>query len=564
MNHSLADNYAVSYLLQLTRPSFLIDSQGHIRRVNAAMERLCGLPNARMADLPLLSLVHPYDRSVNQSLLRRLWCGERDELRQELCLMLGHGRLLHVQMEGILLRNPGGEQHCVLASLADLSGRPGVALHERRAALKFYHRVTGWAFPPLFRDRVQQVLRQSRYRRQQAALMLLGFGQKHQADQLEKVFHQRRFLVKLMERLEALRRPDSFLGHYGHNQLGIVVEEAEPLHLLADWVQEVLETSRNVIAGELPGASIRPYAGLALFPGNGGHFDELATSAALALHKAGQDLGAGFHFSDADTQALTLSRLERHRQLQQAIRNGELILFYQPVFDLRRRKIQSVEALIRWQHPTRGLLLPADFLADLEHLELLREIGQQILVQACSQAREWRRTMPDLRLSINTFPQLFLRPDFPNRLDQALAAADLPPEALQLEITEETLVAALRDTPQHFDTLRHRGVRIAIDDYGSGASSLSQLHRADIQTLKIDGRMIGTLPACAPTAAMASAILDTARHCNFDVVAEGVETAEQFHFLQKLDCQQLQGYYLARPMPAEHFTLFDGKLPVFH
>jgi len=564
MDYSFSNTHSSAFILQLSEPAILLDQHGHVQRANPAMEQFLGLSGQAILGLPLLSLIHPYDRLANENALKALWTGRRKQFKHELCLTFGHDRLIQVLLEGTLLSNPDHVSHSTLVVFRDLTDQRSAVIVERLNALMDYHRVTGWAQAHLMRDRIQQVLRRSEYRRCRSALLLLGFGPDQDATAVSSIFRDKRNLINFAERMELVLRKDCSIGHDGQNQWCIIIEDANSTYPLARWLQHLLRTCREAMDNIAHHEEIQPYIGLSIYPDNGRQYEELLAAAAKALRGARQSDQAGFQFAGAEQQVLALARLKRGEELRRALDRQEFTLFYQPVIDLKTRTVRSVEALLRWQHPELGLLLPDTFIRDLEEAEMLEPVSHQILLQACRQIRLWRKTMGDLCLSINVFPQMFVQPEFPEVIDRALEGSGLTADALQLEITETTLIKALQVAPEHFDAMQTRGVKIAIDDYGTGISSLTQLHRAAIRTLKIDGRMIGTLPQSELTATIATAILGTARHCNYDVVAEGVETEEQFTFLQGLNCQQLQGFYLACPMPPEQFSSWDGRPGLFH
>jgi diguanylate cyclase (GGDEF)-like protein len=234
-----------------------------------------------------------------------------------------------------------------------------------------------------------------------------------------------------------------------------------------------------------------------------------------------------------------------------AVREGEFLLYYQPIVDARTRLIEGFETLMRWKHPTLGMVPPVRFIPIAETNGLINLLGAWALKAACMQLRQFEEAAGrDLYISVNISPRQFRSDKFLEVLDQALTLSDLPGTKLVLEITEGTLMV----DPQHAETIltrmAERGARIAIDDFGTGYSSLAYLQRFPISVLKVDRAFVKDLPGAQKEAAICSAVLDMARHLDLAVVAEGVETEEQLGWLQRRDCRYVQGYLTGKPMPA--------------
>ena len=234
-----------------------------------------------------------------------------------------------------------------------------------------------------------------------------------------------------------------------------------------------------------------------------------------------------------------------------AVREGEFLLYYQPIVDARTRLIEGFETLMRWKHPTLGMVPPVRFIPIAETNGLINMLGAWALKAACVQLRQFEEAAGrELYISVNISPRQFRNDKFLEVLDQALALSDLPGAKLVLEITEGTLMV----DPQHAETIltrmAERGARIAIDDFGTGYSSLAYLKRFPISVLKVDRAFVKDLPGAPKEAAICSAVLDMARHLDLAVVAEGVETEDQLDWLRRRDCRYVQGYLTGKPMPA--------------
>jgi len=249
-----------------------------------------------------------------------------------------------------------------------------------------------------------------------------------------------------------------------------------------------------------------------------------------------------------------MARLQLETDLRHALERGEFRNFYQPIVALVSGEIAGFEALLRWQHPTRGLLGPVEFIPVAEETGLIRELGWWNLREACQQISEWRASLiahPHLTISVNLSAKQFLQPNLVEDIRKLLVELALPPEALKLEITESTVMADPSAAVEMLQQIKSLGIHLAIDDFGTGYSSLSYLHRFPLDTLKIDRSFISGMGDEGDGMEIARTILPMANNLRLDVVAEGVETVQQFALLKKLHCKYGQGFYFSMPLSAE-------------
>jgi diguanylate cyclase (GGDEF)-like protein/PAS domain S-box-containing protein len=292
--------------------------------------------------------------------------------------------------------------------------------------------------------------------------------------------------------------------------------------------------------------------------------DEMLRDADTAMYHA-KSLGKGrYEVFDAKMRASVMARLQLETDLRHALERGEFRNFYQPIVNLASGEIAGFEALLRWQHPTRGLLGPIEFIGVVEETGLIREVGWWNLSEACRQISEWRSASPsngNLIISVNLSAKQFLQPNLVADIANLLREINLPPEALKLEITESTVMKDPAGAVEMLQQIKSLGVRLAIDDFGTGYSSLSYLHRFPLDTLKIDRSFISSMDDDGDGMEIARTILPMAKNLRLDVVAEGVETIEQFELLKKFNCAYGQGFYFSRPLSAEGITaLLTGDL----
>src|SRR6202049_890778 len=293
--------------------------------------------------------------------------------------------------------------------------------------------------------------------------------------------------------------------------------------------------------------------------------EDILRDADTAMYRAKSRGKARYEIFDADMRASVMARLQLETDLRHALERGEFRNFYQPIVALVSGEIAGFEALLRWQHPTRGLLGPIEFIGVVEETGLIREVGWWNLSEACRQISEWRAASPsngNLIISVNLSAKQFLQPNLVADISNLLREIKLPPQALKLELTESTVMGDPSAAVEMLQQIKSLGISLAIDDFGTGYSSLSYLHRFPLDTLKIDRSFISSIGNGHDTE-IARTILPMALNLHLDVIAEGVETIEQLVLLRKLQCKYGQGFYFSKPLSAEEAGLLLAEQPTW-
>ena len=280
----------------------------------------------------------------------------------------------------------------------------------------------------------------------------------------------------------------------------------------------------------------------------------------MAMYRAKASGGNGWALFDESLRAPVRHRLDLERELRHALEHGEFRLFYQPEVDLSTREIMGAEALLRWEHPERGILAPAEFLGVAEETGLIVPIGTWVIEEACRDAARWAREQPFV-MWVNLSGRQFLEPDLVQQIANAAERAQLEMTHLAFEITESILIEDSEQARAVIDGLRSLGARLCIDDFGTGYSSLTYLRRFPIDCLKIDQTFIDGLGEEPDDTAIVTATIGMAHALGLRVHAEGVETPEQFAGLRALRCDFAQGFYIARPQPAAEFDVLLASNP---
>ncbi len=361
-----------------------------------------------------------------------------------------------------------------------------------------------------------------------------------------------------------LRSSDSAARMGGDEFVLILFEDPDEIHTAAASIVALLQ--RCILEVALPyhignhEFFITCSIGYALVPEDGDTTEVLLKNADMALYRAKEQGRNNIQRYTPDLNQKVIHRLELDNDLRRALDNGEFFLCYQPQIDLVSQRIVGMEALIRWQHPQRGLISPVEFIPIAEEVGLIVPIGGWVLRTACAQARAWQDAgLPRIKLSVNLSARQFMQPDLAASIRLILAETGFSAAHLELELTEslimhnaELFIATLR-------SLKEIGVELAIDDFGTGFSSLSYLKRFPIDRLKIDQSFVRDIVTDTDSAAISQAVITLGHSLGLKVIAEGVETLEQHDFLHTNRCDEIQGYYFSKPLPAAEFQIFHRQ-----
>jgi EAL domain-containing protein (putative c-di-GMP-specific phosphodiesterase class I) len=301
-----------------------------------------------------------------------------------------------------------------------------------------------------------------------------------------------------------------------------------------------------------------------MYPHDATDVGTLLKHADTAMYRA-KKTNSGFQFFEAAMEHSISEHVRMENDLRHAIDRNELEVFYQPQARVETGDIIGAEALVRWRHPTRGMVSPAEFIPLAEETGLINPVGEWVLRTACAQMKKWADAGLTMRIAVNLSVKQLLQKNFAATVEQALNDTGLAPSLLELEITESTLMENAQDTLEALHRLHGLGVRLAIDDFGTGYSSLSYLKRFPVDIIKIDRSFVRDVPHDADDAAIVTGIIALAHSLRLDVVAEGVETESQLRFLRDHSCDLLQGFYLSQPVPGEQFEreLLSKKYPMW-
>ena len=510
-------------------------------------------PDQQITFALYLDLVHPEDRADVQHGLEAAFAGEQLFVSEHR-LVRPDGAVWHTQARGKVIRTDDGAPRRMVGTALDITERKEAEqeIDRSRAALAhqaLHDTLTGLPNRELLQDRLEQALRRTQRSEHPPVVLFLDLDHfKVINDSLGHAAGDE-LLREMAKRLDAIVRPADTIARFGGDEFVVLCEEMEgerdAISIAERIIEELAHPFRLGTADHVVTVSV----GLA-FAEPGADPDTLLRDADAAMYRA-KELGRSrFEVFDAAMRERALGRMQLERELRQALGAGELCLYYQPVVGLGRMQIFGAEALVRWQHPERGLLLPGEFIALAEETNLIIPIGKWILDEACRQLAEWQAQGRDISMSVNVSARQLADPDFPATVASALERSGVEPSRLGLEMTESMLIEHEGEQRQTLDALKRLGVMLLLDDFGTGYSSLSYLSRFPIDGLKIDRSFVDSLGDGRPATAIVTAVTALAEALDLTVIAEGVESERQRTVLEELGCRQAQGFLFARPMPA--------------
>src|SRR5688572_11327145 len=426
--------------------------------------------------------------------------------------------------------------------------------------LAYYDTVTQLPNRALFEDRLTQALSMAKATRQSLGVLFIA------VDQLKKVNDSLghgpgdSLLREFALRLKSCISKSDTVARFGNDEFALLktqIDDANDVIETIGSLSKVLKFSFDLRGHELYATAS---VGVSLFPFDGDDSHTLLKNAGAALYKAKRSGGANYQFFTADMHELANRRLALETSLRRAIQNEEFLLHYQPRVSVDSLAITAVEALVRWQHPQLGLVSPSEFIPLAEDTGLIVPIGEWVLRQACEQNRRWQEQgFAPIQMAVNISGRQFHDQDLSQTVIRILDESGLMPGHLELELTESSIMQNAEFAAGVLTRWKNMGIKISIDDFGTGVSSLASLKRLPIGALKIDQSFVRDATTDPDDAAIVNAIITLAHNLRLKVVAEGVETEEQLRFLQLLRCDEIQGYFFSKPLPADAIvSLFDS------
>jgi diguanylate cyclase (GGDEF)-like protein/PAS domain S-box-containing protein len=467
-------------------------------------------------------------------------------------------RWVHEQGEYII--DEQGSPVKLIGTLLDITERKQA--EERLAHLAHHDPLTDLPNRIMLNDRLAQSIAHAERNGRVAAVLFLDLDRFKDINDTLGHSTGDRLLTQVAERLLVCLRTGDTVARSGGDEFIIVLADVAQLDDVTGVANRIVDSFSLPFA--IDGRELYASAsiGISVFPYDGADVDSLIRCADTAMYQAKDSGRNNFQFFTANMHANAVARLSLEGDLRRAIDRGQFVLHYQPVLNLASGRVVGAEALLRWNHPERGLIVPADFVPLAEETGLIVPIGEWVLKTACAQARGWlERGHDPIRVMVNISARQFQERKLGDVIDRTLAETGLPAELLELEITESVVMRDTEDTIRSLNNLKAKGLRLSVDDFGTGYSSLGYLKLFPVDALKIDRSFVRDISVDAFDEAIAAAIVGLARSLHLQVIAEGVETLTQLAFLRRVGCDEMQGHLFSKAVPADEFEamLFEGR-----
>jgi diguanylate cyclase (GGDEF)-like protein/PAS domain S-box-containing protein len=541
------------------------DISGSITFLNPTAEKMTGWSSSEAAGRPLTEVFRILDAASHEPALNPV----------ELAVL--HNRIVHLSSNCSLVRSDGSEIG-IENSVAPIHDRKGKAIgavivfrdvsRARAMALEVAHSahhdfLTGLPNRMLLNDRVSQAIGAAQRKPKKVGVLFLDLdGFKHINDSLGHPTGDK-LLQSIARRLTACVRESDTVSRQGGDEFVVLLSEMAHAEDAAITARRMLAAIAEVHPIDYHDLHVTTSIGLSVYPDDGLDADTLVKNADTAMYQAKENGRQSYQFFKPAMNVRAVERQSIEEHLRRALERKEFTLHYQPKVDLRTGKIAGAEALIRWTQAKRGAVSPAEFVPVAEDCGLIVPIGEWVLREACTQAGAWVAAgLPMASIAVNISAMEFRVENFPDKIFAILEEAGLDPGSLELELTESVMMKRAESAASVLKALRAKGVRVAVDDFGTGYSSLSYLRKFPIDSLKIDQSFVRQITSTPPETTIVAAIISMGRSLNLQVVAEGVETEEELAFLQGHRCDEAQGYFFSRPVPAEQFAkLLKSGIP---
>jgi diguanylate cyclase (GGDEF)-like protein/PAS domain S-box-containing protein len=504
----------------------------------------------------LVEVVHPDDRSLLREAIEDAFAGTKSyDFEHRIVRPCGEVRWVHRQAE--VVRGEGGEPLRMIGTVHDITERK--ALEERLEYQAYHDSLTDMPNRHLFVDRLGQALRRTRRKKgHQVAVLFMDLDDFKAIN--DSLGHEMGdlLLVVVAERLRRCLRPEDTLARFGGDEFVVLIEDVEDPQGAVRLAERIVESFRQPFVVAERELFLRASIGIALGAARTKSAEDLLRDADTAMYEAKEE-GLRYRIFDPAMYERAVGRLEMENKLRRAIEADQFVVHYQPIASLQTGEVRGVEALVRWNHPERGLLDPWEFMAVAEQSGIVVPMGEEVLQEACRQAKEWQEEhprIPPLVMSVNLSAKQLQRPDIAQIVERVLKKTGLEARYLRLDITETVYIQVLEGNTQALDELTRMGVYISIDDFGMGYSSLAYLKRLPANALKVDKSFVKRLGEDVEDTAIVRMVIELAHTLGMEAIAEGVETWAQAALLEEMGCDLAQGFHFSEPLPPEAATNF--------
>ncbi|HEX8978191.1 MAG TPA: EAL domain-containing protein [Parasulfuritortus sp.] len=532
----------------------ITDAEQRILSVNPAFSKVMGYTQEEVIGL---TPAHFASGHHNSQFYEAMWQSIRTfgHWRGEIWNRRKNGEVFPEWLSVAAVNDENGHTTHYIGIFSDISERKSA--EERIQYLSSHDPLTGLPNRMLFQDRLENAIAFAARNHGKAALLNIDLDNfKLLNDSLGHAAGDALLRIVANRLKECVNETDS-LSRLGGDEFLLALADVPDTDAVSAVVLNLLEEVSKPIELDGRTLSLSGSIGIAVYPDDGQDFETLLKRADKAMYHAKEAGRNTYRYFTERLNTDSLEHLHIAHGLRQAVKQNQFVLHYQPQIDSASGRLSGAEALIRWNHPSEGLVQPGRFIAIAEQTGLIVEIGEWVLHEACRQAVAWQRAgLPPMVVGVNMSAVQFRRGDVERSIRSALDASGLDPQHLEIELTESVLLEDMDTMLALVKRLKALGIKLAIDDFGTGYSSLSYLKKFKVDRLKIDQSFIRDLASDPDDLAIVQAIVQMARILNLRTVAEGVETAEQLAFLSEQHCDEIQGYYYSRPLPADQFEAF--------
>jgi diguanylate cyclase (GGDEF)-like protein/PAS domain S-box-containing protein len=533
------------------------DISGNITFLNLVAERMTGWSRDEAVRKPMAEVFRVLDATSRKTTPNPMEMAVRQDrtihLPSNCVLIKRDGSEIPIEDSIAPIHDREGQARGVVIVFRDVSSTQTMAMQMAYSAHHDF--LTGLPNRKLLNDRVSQAIALAQRTTRKVAVLFLDLdGFKHINDSLGHSIGDR-LLQSIAKRLVDSVRGSDTVSRQGGDEFVVLLSEVEQAEGVSITVRRLLEVCSEPHSIDQHDLHVTTCIGVSTYPDDGLDAETLIKNADTAMYQAKENGRQSYQFFKPAMNVRAVERQSIEGSLRRALERQEFAVHYQPKINLRSGEISGAEALIRWTHPTRGPVSPGQFIPVAEDCGLILSIGNWVLREACKQARSWLEAgLPLGTMGANISAMEFRNENFLEGVFSILEETGLDPSLLELELTESVLMKRPESTASVLQALRAKGIQVAVDDFGTGYSSLSYLQKFSIDALKIDQSFVRRITTAPTETTIVTAVISMARSLKLRVVAEGVETLKELEFLQAHQCDEAQGYYFSRPVPAEQFA----------
>lgn len=528
----------------------ITDRKGIIQAVNPAFSLITGYTSDEaIGKKPTFLKSDRHDKHFYKTMWLKLnkigrWNGNIWDRRK-------NGEIFLIELTITVIKDVKNNKNLYIGILTEHSGSEKNLIRKTN-----YDPLTNLPNRILFRDHLGFMLAHARRNNQIVALLLLDLNRFKVMNDTLGYNAGDMILINTAQRLKKVLREVDAVFRLGNDEFAIILEEVAKIEDAAKVAKKIFHALNPPF--KLPyyekNLYISASIGISVFPQDGSNHEDLIKNAETAMYQAKELEQNNFQHYSPSMNATTFEHLTMEHQLHKALERQEFVVYYQPLIDIKTNSIIAAEALVRWAHPELGLVSPAEFIPIAEETGLIIPIGEYVMRTACEKTKEWQDMGYDgFHISINLSARQFQQYDLVQKIEIILSKSNFSPHFLELEITESVGMKNAEHTINILNQLKEKGIHISIDDFGTGYSSLSYLKKFPIDTLKVDQSFVRDIGEDQDSETIVALIISMAHTLKLKVIAEGVESEKQLAFLEKQNCDMLQGYLFSKPLPAEQF-----------